>query len=49
MSKAKDLNEPKVEQIDPDAATFKVTIPKKENDIVQNLWLKVEEVIDVEE
>jgi len=33
MSKTKDVNKPEVGQIDPDAATFEVTITKEENEL----------------
>jgi len=42
MSRTKDVNKPEVGQIDPNAATFEVTITKEENDLVQKLWLKPE-------
>ena len=42
MSRTKDVNKPEVGQIDPDAATFEVTITKEENNLMQELWLKPE-------
>jgi len=32
----------KIKPIDPDAATFEVTITKEENDLMRKLWLKPE-------
>ena len=31
-----------IEPIDPNAATFEVTITKEENDFIRDLWLDVE-------
>lgn len=49
MSKNKDVNKPEVGQIDPDAATFCVTVTKEENDRLFKAWIKEEEVIDIKE